>query len=419
MFGKQRTYDLKGVTIPSQQRYIRYFEDLKNNEYFKPTYRYMLASINILTVPNYSVMSGALRVLARSNAQGHRSPLTSTPPAHALHAQHTLTFDHAAAPQEVACRISLCTKRIRSTRLCLTRVTRCGASSPFSPFGPDSTFISLPNLPLPPPPYLYHQIDVVRVSKRQGGFSFKNLYDSDIRVAGNVRIEFYHQSSGKSKTGGSTLMFSCWLHTAFIPDKNLITLSRKELDGAHKDKQRFDSNLQLQLHWEKLECVDDDEAAGEAAADGVASPPSTYSLSREAGDETHRLLLRQLAMTASGSERRGSAYSRHSSVSDARRGSAVLSALGMKEDLDEDEQELVNVRSSSHALNLMQSSSLPADADQAPPVCALTSQGSAGHDASHGVMVSRGLGTANDPAELQNCRTAEPPSRQPANPPIQ
>ena len=105
------------------------------------------------------------------------------------------------------------------------------------------------------------------MARRQGGFSFKNLYDSDIRVAGNVRIEFYHQSSGKSKTGGSTLMFSCWLHTAFIPDKNVVTLFRKELDGAHKDKQRFDSNLQLQLHWEKLECVDN-EVTAEAVAEG-------------------------------------------------------------------------------------------------------------------------------------------------------
>ena len=181
-------------------------------------------------------------------------------------------------------------------------------------------------------------------------------------------------------------MFSCWLHTAFIPDKNLVTLNRKDLDGAHKDKQRFDSNLQLQLHWEKLECVDDDEAAGE----GAAMPPSTYSLSREAGDETHRLLLRQLAITASGGpERRGSTASRHSAVSGERRGSAVLSTLGVKEDLDEDEQELISFRSSTHAHNLMQSTSLPAENDQAPPVCALTSQGSAGHDASHGVMVSR------------------------------
>ena len=80
----------------------------------------------------------------------------------------------------------------------------------------NSTSSAYSIFPQPPPATVaairfHHQIDVVRVSRRQGGFSFKNLYDSDIKVAGNVRIEFYHQASGKA-IGSWLCVLLCVLH---------------------------------------------------------------------------------------------------------------------------------------------------------------------------------------------------------------
>ncbi len=58
MFGKARTLNNKGVTIPSQMRYVHYFETERREGARRPAKPYSLKHVRLITVPNFDVGGG-------------------------------------------------------------------------------------------------------------------------------------------------------------------------------------------------------------------------------------------------------------------------------------------------------------------------------------------------------------------------
>ena len=92
------------------------------------------------------------------------------------------------------------------------------------------------------------------------------------------------------------------------------------------------------MFWFKMENVDT------VTTENGETRSTNYSLAREAGDETHRLLLRQLALAAGGSEGRSSTAPSTDGIGGSRR-----TPMGppIAEELDDDELELVASRQDS------------------------------------------------------------------------
>jgi len=246
-FGTKRTYDGKGVTIPSQKRYVEYYAKLRQcKDMFLPTYRFRLQAIDVKTVPNCSVISGGCMpyfLVIEAN------PIES------------VVFDSR------------------------------------------------------------DHIAVVHVRRRQGGFQFSNLDGLNISIAGNVRIEFYHQTSNAK----GALMWTSWIHTAFVPPSNSLTLTKNELDGPHKDSFRYHKKFEVIHHMTRLECVDDDDS-------------QCYSLSKAAGLETRQLLLTQLHQSKAAKSVPSSEFP----LRDGAQGDG-----GHEYDLCEDEQEMLETSGAS------------------------------------------------------------------------
>lgn len=60
-FGRERTSNGKGVTIPSQMRYVHYYEQIRLHGVARfPEKRYEVKHIRLISVPNFDVVSAAL-----------------------------------------------------------------------------------------------------------------------------------------------------------------------------------------------------------------------------------------------------------------------------------------------------------------------------------------------------------------------
>lgn len=58
MFGRIRTEDSKGVTIPSQKRYVEYFEDCLKNGFPEKDTKLTIDGIKIFTTPHFDIDGG-------------------------------------------------------------------------------------------------------------------------------------------------------------------------------------------------------------------------------------------------------------------------------------------------------------------------------------------------------------------------
>lgn len=83
---------------------------------------------------------------------------------------------------------------------------------------------------------------------------FAHLDVQDVRVFGDIKFEFYHES--QTALGKRERLFECWINTAFIPENtNAIVLMKAELDRACKvDKKHkiFDADFRLELYFSPI-----------------------------------------------------------------------------------------------------------------------------------------------------------------------
>ena len=170
-FGTARTMNGKGVTIPSQQRFVRYYGELVNSGFSLPTYMYTVNSIRMSPVPSfhYTALGG-------------------------------------------------------------------GCTPYFHVYWVDAT-----------PHKIFDSRDHIRTRRfkaSDAAVEFTNLNALDLAVGGTIKVQFFQEGGGK--------MCHCWLHTAFFDAAaGSITLSKREVDKAHNDKQHFDASFSLTLCFEK------------------------------------------------------------------------------------------------------------------------------------------------------------------------
>ena len=86
----------------------------------------------------------------------------------------------------------------------------------------------------------------------------------DLRLCGDVRLQFHDGSSGKKK--GSKL-FHVWFNTAFV-EGNYMCFEKPFVDKVNKDKKHkaVDARFKIELYLQKID-HDDQDHTGSAAAD--------------------------------------------------------------------------------------------------------------------------------------------------------
>ena len=216
-FGRERTQDGKGVTIPSQRRYVHYFGrqlQLRSDTAGGSggggggggegvTARYPVVKLNhvrFVTVPLSGVGGGVLPWFE----------VFSWAPT-------------GVAPQQ----------------------DMCGAWAERKV-------------------YNYKQYATPRHVGVDEGFVDLDCSLHDLRLCGDVRLQFHDGSSGKKK--GSKL-FHVWFNTAFV-EGNYMCFEKPFVDKVNKDKKHkaVDARFKIELYLQKID-HDDQDHTGSAAAD--------------------------------------------------------------------------------------------------------------------------------------------------------
>ena len=146
-FAITRTHDSKGVTIPSQKRYVKYTEMWVKNGPWKPRLVY-LRSITMNIAPKFGKLNA--------------------------HAYLTVSV------------------------------------------GPKKSKV--------------YKSKPKKIKRSDTNIKFE--LPTDLILQDDVRIQFHH----KPTVGKPVKMFHFWFHTSFLPENNILRLSKNELDKAIKDK---------------------------------------------------------------------------------------------------------------------------------------------------------------------------------------
>jgi len=201
MFGGHRTADGVGVTVPSQKRYVGYYEQLQATTpqfsemglWRAPSRPLQLMDIALEGVPDFSKSSRGCRPYFKVEY------ITT-------HADHFEKLGHDTPVDEKLVLYDWCTdpERMRF------------------------------------------------YSKDESSIQFDCSGD-DLVMDGDIKITFYHQRALTSQTE----MFHFWFHTSRIPFTEELDLTQAELDGACKDKKRYPADFKINLRFRT-----NDEALG-------------------------------------------------------------------------------------------------------------------------------------------------------------
>lgn len=203
MFGRERTHDGKGVTIPSQIRYVHYYENLLRRRDVI-SYTYQITHIRLITVPNfdpsitgggcdpYVVIKMLFPIETQSQTVQQSSSTTQTTSSTNIYKQQTI-FNQLLEFKKI--------KKYYPYEKC---------------------------------------VDL-------------NLIDSNVKIRGDVNIMFYDHDVYSS----DDKMCQIWINTAFI-ERNYLIFDKTVIDRACKDKynRAFDSDFKIEIYLHRVEDED-------------------------------------------------------------------------------------------------------------------------------------------------------------------
>ena len=269
-FGMVRTANGKGVTIPSQMRYVHYYEQALRTGAPR-AHTYALTHIRLRGTP-----------LALGGSGGGGGGAGGTPvvcvPHFTLSLDGVKVFDFKKAVQARAASVHANLTGGRSSSSGAS-ASGGGASLPPPPLGA-----------LPPGIGLDGRIRRYRRGEPYVDF---DLTWTDLRVAGNVKVQFLNDKEGGSG-GKPTKLCHLWFHTGFIVNSFLV-FSKHVVDKANKDKKGvFPVNFAIEFYLHRVGAVPEetlmagpqDTAAGsgvEARASNSSSSSSSSSSSGSGG----------------------------------------------------------------------------------------------------------------------------------------
>jgi phosphatidylinositol-3,4,5-trisphosphate 3-phosphatase and dual-specificity protein phosphatase PTEN len=203
MFGRERTHNGKGVTIPSQIRYVHYYENLLRRRDVI-SYTYQITHIRLITVPNFdpSITGGGcdpyviIKMLFPIDQQ--TSTTTPTP------TNTTTTSSSNIYKQKTIFNQFLETKKVKK-------------------YYPSEKCIDL------------------------------DLVPYNVKIRGDVNLMFVDHDVYSS----DDKMCQIWINTAFI-ERNYLIFDKSVIDRACKDKHNraFDADFKIEIY---LHRVEDDE----------------------------------------------------------------------------------------------------------------------------------------------------------------
>lgn len=198
MFGRERTHDGKGVTIPSQIRYVHYYENLLRRRDVI-SYTYQITHIRLITVPNFdpSITGGGcdpyviVKMLFPVDLQSSGTATTPSTQSN-IYKQKTI-FNQF-----------LETKKVKK-------------------YYPSEKYIDL------------------------------DLAPYNVKIRGDVNLMFYDHDVYSS----DDKMCQIWINTAFI-ERNYLIFDKSVIDRACKDKHNraFDVDFKIEIYLHRVE--DDD-----------------------------------------------------------------------------------------------------------------------------------------------------------------
>mmetsp|Transcript_9551 Transcript_9551/g.14375 ORF Transcript_9551/g.14375 Transcript_9551/m.14375 type:complete len:379 (+) Transcript_9551:94-1230(+) len=200
MFGRERTHDGKGVTIPSQIRYVHYYEALLRRKDVI-SYTYQITHIRFVTVPNFDP----------SITGGGCDPYVVVK---MLFPEDVSSTSAAATPSQSN------SSNVFKMRTVFNQLKEAGKVKKCYP----------------------HEkcVDL-------------DLTEFDVKVRGDVNLMFYDHDTYSS----DDKMCQIWINTAFI-ERNYLVFDKSVIDRACKDKHNraFDADFKVEVY---LHRVEDDE----------------------------------------------------------------------------------------------------------------------------------------------------------------
>lgn len=106
----------------------------------------------------------------------------------------------------------------------------------------------------------------LRRHKRGEPFIDLDLTRFDVRIAGNVKIQLYHEAMA-----GNVKLCHLWFHTGFV-SRNYLVFSRSVIDKANKDKKGiFAHNFGVELYMDRVAPTGTGTGTGDEAGSGESA----------------------------------------------------------------------------------------------------------------------------------------------------
>ncbi|CAE7459986.1 pten [Symbiodinium microadriaticum] len=207
MFGRERTHDNKGVTIPSQIRYVHYYEALLRRKDVI-SYTYQITHVRFVTVPNFDP----------SITGGGCDPYVIV--------KMLFPANTASTAEDNAQSVVYKQRTVFNQILEAKRVKKC---------------------------YPHEKcVDI-------------DLTPYNVKIRGDVNLIFYDHDTYSS----DDKMCNVWINTAFI-ERNFLLFDKSVIDRACKDKHNraFEADFKIEVYLHRVE-DDDINVASYAAGEDM------------------------------------------------------------------------------------------------------------------------------------------------------